>query len=275
MLVLLPGSRVTPESIQLLTELTVYYAYMARSRLCTQLPMVLGPCCPAEVKAHIGDRMERVGIHFIAIFKDFLEQPFHALEATSCRIEPDMILLTDANGRERMCPLTQPSLLLEGRYDIDSHHRKTALRAESDRLMEAVLHPTPSPSADAGLRQVLFIYPRGSDHPVELVDSRLDYSFLGDAKALTTAENFRNLIGLLSDTFASPIGREMVHHSYALESITDDDSDMESGTGPRDARKKRRRRRSNRSAVRLMSRLLYCQWMRQSGWAGRVFPDRP
>jgi len=274
MLVLLPGSQITPQSIQLLTELTVFDAYMARSRLRTQLPVVLGPCCQRDLETHIGDRLERLSIRFIAIPRDFLDPPFHSLEVTACRLEPDVILLSDAQGQERIFPVSQPVLLLEGRYDIDKRPRKSPMRSESDRLMETVLNPEPTASLETGLRHVLFMYSRGDPHPVELLDSRLDYSFLGDDKALTTAENFRNLLARLSEAFDSPIVREMMHHQYALEQITENEADIESGVGRRARGKKPGQRRSNRSAIRLMSRLLYCQWMRERGWAGRVFPIR-
>lgn len=273
MLVLLPGSPVTPQSIELITELTVFDAYMARTRLSTRLPIVLGPCRRADLNESTGDRLERVGIRFIGVSKEFLDQPIHPLSVTSCQVASEFILVADADGRERVWPLTQPILLLEGRYDIDIPHQKSPRRTASDRLMEAVLNPDPAAALETGLRQVLLIYPRGAEHPAELIDSRMDYSFLGDEKALTTAENFRKLLGLLSDAFASPIVREMISHRYALEQITEIQADSDSGSGRGTSGKNRKQRRSNRPAIRFMSRLLYCQWMRENGWTGRVFPD--
>jgi len=274
MLVLLPGSQVTPESIDLITELTVFDQYMARSRLCTRLPIVLGPCRHADLNGRIGDRMERVGIRFIGVSKEFLDQPIHPMTVTSCQLAPEFLLVADADGKERMFSVPQPILLLEGRYDIDIHHQKSTRRTESDRLMEAVLNPAPSPSLETGLRQVLFIYSKGDDDPAELMDSRLDYSLLGDEKALTTAENFRTLSGRISDSFTSPLVQEMIEHSYALEHITEYETDIDSGAGRRRSRSRQGRRRSNRFTVRFMSRLLYWRWMRENGWTGRVFPDR-
>jgi len=273
MLVLLPGSPVTPQSIELIRELTIFDAYMARTRLCTQLPMVLGPCPRETLTGDNGDRMERVGIRFVGVSKAFLDQPVRPLPVTACQIESEFILVSNADGQERIFPVARPILLLEGRYDIGRHRQNSDRRNESDRLMEAVLTPTPASTVDTGLRQVLFIYSKSTEHPAELIDSRLDYSLLGQAKALTTAENFRTLLDRMSETFGSPIVREMIRHSYALVPMAEDESHIESDSSPKSRGKKRDRHRSNRRIIRFMSRLLYCQWMRENGWTGRVFPD--
>jgi len=272
--VLLPGSRVTPRSIELITELTIFDAYMARTRLCTRLPIVLGPCRRADLNQGTGDRLEREGIRFVGVSKEFLDQPIQPMSVTSCQVASEFIVVADADGDERVLPVTQPILLLEGRYDIEIPRRMSPRRTASDRLMAAVLNPVPSASLETGLRQVLLIYPRGDDHPAELIDSRMDYAVLGSEKALTTPENFRKLLDLLSDAFGSPIVREMISHRSAIEQITEYETDKDSAAGRRPSKKKQRRRRSNQSAIRFMSRLLYCRWMRENGWTGRVFPDR-
>jgi hypothetical protein len=98
------------------------------------------------------------------------------------------------------------------------------------------------------------------------MEEKIDFTFLGENRSLTAAENFRRLRDLVAKRFGT-VCRDMVTFAFGIESLTEDRTE-----GEERRRKRQVQMRSNVASVNTMARLFYCRWWQEQGWAEHVFP---
>lgn len=253
----------------LLSDVGIYDRYMVRNRLRTRLPAVFGPCKRNEIAATLGDRLVSCGVRFMAVARDFLEAPLGGFDAVRCRFGTEAVRLWDGDAKERTLFSKERLLVIEAVYDTKKQRlrdwrgkRSRDLERFSAGLAEAEFAPL------SGERTgVLFLLRTGTD-VVRFVEEKIDFSFLGESRSLTVAENFRRLRALLEKRFGAAC-RDMVTFCIGIESLTEESPEENAG---RKGRPRQIQVRSNISSVHTMARLLCCRWWQEKGWAGRVFP---
>jgi hypothetical protein len=205
----------------------------------------------------------------MAVARDFLNAPFSGFDAARCRFETETTQLWDGDAKERTLFSKERLLVVEAVYDTKKQRlrdrrgkRSRDLERFSAALSEASFAP---PSGER--TGVLFLIRTGTD-VVRFLEEKVDFSFLGESRSLTVAENFRRLRALLEKRFGSAC-RDMVTFAIGIETLTEESPEENAG------RKKPPRQiqiRSNISSVHTMARLLCCRWWQENGWADRVFP---
>lgn len=269
MLVLFPGSEQSDEAVSILSEIGIYDAFMIRSRLRCRLPAVFCPCRRRDIAGETGRRLSKAGIRFMAVAKDFLESPFSIFDAARCRFDAEMIRLWDAEGKERAIFEREKCLLLEAVYESQTRKRteKTRRKRPSEAGPRLDVDPGRDTGAGSGERAgVLLLLGETGSPALRFMEEEIDFSFLGDRRALTAAENFGRLREKLDRRFG-PVCRDMVTFAFGLEALTEDRTEDRGARGSRLVRM-----RSNVSSVHTMARLLFCMWRQAQGKADRVFP---
>ncbi len=268
MLVLFPGSAESTEAVAVLSQIGIYDDYMIRNRLRTRLPVLFAPCRTAEIAGETGRRLSAAGVRFMAVDRKTLDLPFSAFDAARCQFAPDLIRIWDEEDRERTLFDRERVLLLEAVYDSkrrripEGRGRKAAKPGLRFDLETSEAPDTGGPER-AG---VLFLFTRAEPLPIRFMEEKIDFTFLGENRSLTAAENFRRLRDLLAKRFGT-VCRDMVTFAFGIESLTEDRTE-----GEERRRKRQVQMRSNVASVNTMARLFYCRWWQEQGWAAHVFP---
>jgi hypothetical protein len=286
-LVILPNSRNTPESVALLSALTIFDPYLIGCKLRSALPQVMGGCSLNQMEAELGEHLRSAGIRFLAIADDLFQKPFNGMLITECRFDPPETqapATTSCKGAmaflSQLAPpiamsSREPLLMLLAEYSTVARQSAAEFKQMKKRgRQDAAKNRLPLVNAlqnmDSGFRRVIFLYRKIDPVPLLLIENEMDYRFLGPDKEVTAVVNFGKLIRLLEGTFGREIQTIPTAHFFGGQSLDAPepgpvrkiDLDGERWSPPRV--------QSNKDTVHAMVRLIYWQWLWENNWIAPV-----
>jgi hypothetical protein len=205
----------------------------------------------------------------MAVARDFLDAPFGGFDAVRCRFGKEAVQLWDGDEKERALFRKERLLVVEAVYETKKQQKRD-WRSKRSRDLERFstgLRHTGFPMPSGERTGVLFLLRDGTD-VVRFLEEKVDFSFLGQNRALTVGENFRQLRTMLEERFG-PACQDAVTFGIGIETLTEENA-VENAN--RKGKLRQIQVRSNVSSVHTMVRLLCCRWWQENGWADRVFP---
>jgi len=272
LLVLLPGSASSPEAIRLLSEISKFDHFIIQNKLKIKLPHILCPVSSSDVVGSIGDLLESFQINFLAVKKQFLEQPFKPFSVLSCGFGKKRSRFVNNHSSSLEIYNEEKILLLEGRYRTTD--AILANMPESDE--PASLKPQKVNnvnSMDVRTFRFVMLYLVMDPDPLVFIDQCLDYSFLESEKKMTVPANFDILKIKLEEIFCSTINPALRQHEYVLKQVQDISENKTKGFRLKRKQDTVTTAISNKAAANRMSRLLFFQWCKEMGCINRIMPQ--
>jgi hypothetical protein len=127
-------------------------------------------------------------------------------------------------------------------------------------------------SIDLKTYRFVMLYQIMDPDPLIFIDQCLDYSFLGSEKKMTVSANFDVVKNHLEKTFCRTVNPLMLEHEYVLKQVQDLGEKKAKGFTLKSHKEIVTTSISNETAANRMSRLLFYQWCRDSGWIKRIMP---
>ncbi len=269
LLVLLPGSMITPEGIRCLWNISNFDHFIIQSKLKIKLPQILCPVNSHEIAGTSGDQLESLGINFLAVKKRFLELPFNPFEVLSFRFGKKRSRFYSNHNHPVEIYNQEKILLIEGIYRTTNG--KVAHMSVDDvdmkqKKVKAVY------SQDLKAFRFVMLYQVMDPGPLVFIDRSMDYSFLGSAKKMTVTANFDFLKHRLEEKFCRKADQAMLHHGYILEQVQSISEKQTKGFKLKSNKETITTGLSNEIATNRMSRLLFFQWCKENGWVNRIMP---
>jgi hypothetical protein len=268
MLILLPGSAIHKDSIACLSDVSRLDSYLARIKLNTRLPLPLCSCSMKIMAGEIGNHLQSSGIRFLVIGRNFFKSPFQFNAIQSLNIESSACHFIDEKKQVIEIRPTQDVYLLEAEY---RSKMKEILIPPADQELtgEGIFGKKGNKFDSIETFRVLFLYLKNNPKPLKFIDIRMDYRFLGAEMTYFASTNFNLLKNKIESFYHSQVNRDMVQYSYSLPPTK---VGNESGTHSSPNKKGEYQfGLSNVDGVNQMSRLMFCQWQVEKGWAGKIF----
>jgi len=278
--ILLPGSEITSEGIELLEALSTFDPYMLRSKLKIQVPQLLFSYQSEAILGPTGDALEASGIRYLAVKRRFFEQPFQPFFANGCRFHEKSCqfysLKNSIDGADSDAIIDiindQQVLLLEGLYlttgdEIFPLPTANGFAVSGKRKPEKSVY-----SKDVKHFRIIMLYRIMNPDPIVFIDRNLNYEFLGSDKEMTVTVNFDKFKAVLGQKFNQTIDQSMLQNAFMIEQ---DQQIAEKKTSSLKIKQRSQHsvsRTSNKDATDRMSRLIFFKWCKDNGWVDRVMP---
>lgn len=266
-LVILPGSGTERQKLMFLCDLLEIDAYTARLKLSASIPVIIGSCHKNDILGPLGDKLETLGINFLAIDRLFFNAPFKTFDVTGCHFNQGLLQFENRQGEKKDIAYNAEVLILESRYRDEELKRKTDRRFIPLSPGVSGIETSSESSKKVQTEQVIHLYLKDSSVPFLFTDRNINYQTMGGVLAQSSSWNFRKLINTIEMFFEKQCDRTMVEHAFALNrSLISEIKDAEHTT------KKHTQVYSNEDSANLMSRLLFCKWWRERRWTNRIMP---
>ncbi|MBC2715206.1 MAG: hypothetical protein HF978_07855 [Desulfobacteraceae bacterium] len=270
-LVLLPGSTITPEGIRLLCRISNFDHFIILNKLKIKLPQILCPINSHEIAGSSGDQLDVLRINFLAVKKIFFERPFNPFMVLSCRFGKKRSRFYTSHHHPVEIYNEEKILLIEGDYKTTDEKAAHMFGNDVDfdmghQKVKAVY------SKDLKTYRIVMLYQVMDPEPLVFIDRSIDYSFLESAKKMTVTANFNALKLQLEKTFCRKADQTMLHHGYVLKQVQNISEKKAKGLKLNKKKEIITTAISNEIATNRMSRLLFYQWCKDNGWVKRIIP---